>query len=209
MRHYLTLFLLIALPAVAQVAGPYTKIHPGDGRVVGGAERPGTFLEESELTLSAFPGETLCFQWLLPGGKSWQISASAEQGGKPSLFQVGLVADPDIPGKTWPDVLLPLQAPPGAPVTTREGAPLFPRENRYQIIWVDIPVGEGPAAPTTLLATRDGVQKSLVVHIAVSKGKLAPPPLLIDLNEYGDKYLRHLPGDVDRDGRLAAEQAIY
>ncbi|MCB0273957.1 MAG: DUF4091 domain-containing protein, partial [Calditrichaeota bacterium] len=115
----------------------------------------------------------------------------------------------DIPGKTWPDVLLPLQAPPGAPVTTREGAPLFPRENRYQIIWVDIPVGEGPAAPTTLLATRDGVQKSLIVHIAVSKGKLAPPPLLIDLNEYGDKYLRHLPGDVDRDGRLAAEQAIY
>jgi hypothetical protein len=202
------------------VFGPQLKIDPVSGWVVGRAREDADSLrrwnlcdENRNIALAASVGETVSLQLLTPPDPGLQIQIEGLTGSKVGIYQIGVVKIPDVENQYLPDILIPL------PVEAQSGhfsvvpdRELIPVESAYYLFWIDIAPDISAAGKTFTAALQiEGpeIQEELSIRLPVSEKILPPPSFLLDLNEYGDKYLYPFQDDHSPQELLDIEAEVF
>jgi hypothetical protein len=200
---------------------PELKIDPVTGSLVGYPAETVESLKQrfnlcdknGDITLFAFAGETVAFQFLTPADPSLRILTDALPGIEFTIYQVGVVRIPEIEAQYFPDILLPLaRSPSGQEFTVVKDREVIPAESKYYLFWLEIPLDEsstGKSFDLNLQITAADFQQMLSVKINVKNEMLPPRSLWLDLNEYGDKYLYIFHDDHSAKEQLQIEENVF
>lgn len=221
----LSVLLFCAAPLLAQDRPiafiPEFKINPVSGALVQGngqtvetlRERFNLVDERGSLRLSAAPGETAAFQLVLPPEPWLQIHLENPSAFPCTLYQVGSVKVPELENRYFPDLLVPLPGnAPGDRFSMVKDAQVVPAGSAWQVIWVEIPLAaQTPAGEYafTLRISGEKINQAVTVNLTVHGAALPPPRLLLDLNEYGDKYLYPFRKSFSPQELARLEQAVF
>ena len=227
-RLKLKLILLLLLPLAAPVlaeepviaVGPEFKIDPVTGTVIGERQtvqylRQNSNLlnEQGDIELSVFPGETAAFQFITPPDPELRIDIENRPGLAIRLYQVGVVTVPKAGDKYFPDVLIPLpETASGGQFFLPNDRELIPRHSGYYVFWVEIPITDeiqGKSLTTKLRLKGAEFEQTLAIKLTVAGSVLPPPPLWLDFNEYGDKYLYPFQGDYPGTEIWKIEEEVF
>lgn len=225
LQRILPLLLFCAAPLLAQQRPvafiPEFKINPVSGALVQGngltvetlQQRFNLVDESGSLRLAAAPGETAAFQLLAPPDPWLLIHLENPSAVPCTLYQVCSVKVPELENRYFPDLLIPLPGnAPGDRFTMVSDAEVVPAGSAWYVFWVEIPLGEQfPAGEYSLALRMSGknIDQAVTVKLTVYEAVLPPARLLLDLNEYGDKYLHLFRKSLSKPDILAQEQAVF
>lgn len=203
-----------------RLMAPDIKIRPADGTVVGFS---GVLLSElPELAvadkaglrrLPALPGETLAFQWVT-GGESLESIQIDNADLDVRIYQIGSVFPEKNARENYPDLMLPMPKGEAAGNFRALSDPLLLKKAAaWQVFWVDIRLPEKIALSEAqihfkFLAAGGKQLKKATLQLDIAARPLPEPSLQLDLNEYGDKYLRPFKKD-DPGMQHATEQRAF
>lgn len=219
-RFLMVLLFLAAAGAPAQeavVLVPEIRITPMDGRVCAPGVSAtvaelGAFdlAPEGTLRATAAPGERLLWQWVLPG-RDWRVETAHPDDVHLALFQAGVIKPDPTAGEPLPDILVPLRGGPREWDLTRDPV-VFPEDARYTVLWIEAgPAGNHGAGTAEVALTARGAagEARLRIELAVGETPLGPLPLILDFNEYGDKYLRPFAKTLPEAALAGVERELF
>lgn len=225
LQRILPILLFCAAPLLAQERPlafiPEFKINPISGALVQGngqtvetlQQRFNLVDERGSLRLSATPGETTAFQLILAPDPGLQIHLENPSAIPCTLYQVGSVKVPELENRYFPDLLIPLPAnAAGERFSMVKDAQVVPGESAWYVIWVEIsPAAQTRAGEHTLRLRISGekINQAVTVNLTVYEATLPPPRLLLDLNEYGDKYLYPFRKSLSPQELTRLERAVF
>lgn len=218
------LLIMISLPIMAReniiALIPEFKINPISGELIGDGENLVTLQkrfnlldEQNKMQLYAVSGETAAFQLLLPADHTLRLSALTDETTDFRIYQAGSVRSPETKeGQTLPDILLPLKANADGEYAPRRNSDLIPANSRYFLFWVELmtsPLNSDQTVAAKLKIRGNGGEQELLINLMVDAEILPPAPLMIDFNEYGDKYLQVFRKNSSRAALHEVEASVF
>ena len=215
---WILLIFTIPLPAQKYAAFiPEFKLNPLTGELVGSLGEDVASLEKrfnlidasGRIDLRAAGGETMMLQLLTPPDPALRIRINNPAGLPLRIYQVGVVRSPERE-EPLPDILLPLRRE-GEHLAPVRDAVLIPAESKYFLFWVecDIPSELGGSTVVVQLHLEGAAPRNLPVRIEVQDARLPDPPVRIDFNEYGDKYLQVFREDFPDSAQRRIERKVF
>ena len=158
-------------------------------------------------------GETLRLQLVVVRKQLQHLQISPGSSLDIRVYRLGMVQQERLTPGNYPDVLLPLPRDAGdGKVQLIPMASVFLSDQKLDIFWLEISAAV-PIPQTTLqlrLQLTDGRARLIPLNIRVVDAALPNPPVLIDFNEYGDKYLSALlPSEASEAEVLDADLAVF
>lgn len=202
-----------------QILPPEVKVNPLDGMVVQETKTPVSFEQfalpaDSVVVLTAFPGEWKMVQLVCRNGQFRHLEVSGNAPPELHLFSVGMVQVKNKKTKeikNLPDILIPLLRR-GTRYQFPEDSLLFPEQARWRILWLEVPTGTSWAGKNFRWKMRfsgSGKVDSLTLVLNLKQTPLPPASCEMDLNEYGDRYLRVFGKKLPLKKKIAEERKIF
>ncbi|RMG66743.1 MAG: hypothetical protein D6715_06170, partial [Calditrichaeota bacterium] len=184
---------------------PEVKVDLQSGLVIGDpalsleqvAGRFNLWREGTVAQVNCLPGERLLFQLLLPAARPGAPAVRSPGPISVQLFAVGVARNPDAPEVAVPDVLIPVDSNGRAGIPLHDPA-LFPEQAKWRSYLLEIETaGTKPGDyPLHIRIPGDGSQPELELLVHCLDGREpAQLDFWLDLNEYGDKYLKFLKAE--------------
>ncbi len=185
---------------------PEVKVDMATGALIGESgltlERVAGLLnlwtETGTAQVSCLPGERLLFQILLPAAVEGRPVLQVREPLQARLFVVGVARDPTRAAVAVADVVLPLfkseseKGTNGLPFSNQK---LFPRPAAWQAYLLEIDTANLTPGTYPLQLSLSGQPEGARLVLNVHCLNTSPPAQVdfwLDLNEYGDKYLKFL-----------------
>ncbi|NOX38357.1 MAG: hypothetical protein GXO78_12565 [Calditrichaeota bacterium] len=225
MKWYLILLLgcfhwLMANSPGVSLLYPDIKINPLSGRVIDANGAAATNFQQWNLLRHVpqpefilLKGETLRLQLVVSREAFRSLQIQPVPSLTVAVYHLGMVTQQRLTPGRYPDVLLPLRLDPrDGTVQITPMETVFLPSRKLEIFWLEISASS--PVPKTTLPLRvhlvDGTTQTIPLHIRVVDATLPDPPVLIDFNEYGDKYLRALlPPEATEAEVLDADLAVF
>ncbi len=224
--HRLWFFLLagfqglLATSSTVALFYPDIKIDPLTGKAVGvpqssyeALDRWNLLKQSSRLSFVLLEDETLRLQLAVRRDSYRQINIQSNSSLSLRLYQLGMVRLTRPSPRYFPDILIPL------PIDSRSGKVLpfhhpdwLPEDRLLDIFWMEVSntPSTGPSQIQIIVHLVDGSRQSVTLTLSSLKASLPDPPLLIDFNEYGDKYLNALlPNRSSREAVLETDLQVF